>query len=214
MNKSNNKNNNKKTINFQPKNPVKIYFPTIPIDVLENAIFIKSRNQTQLQPQSQSLPLTKIDKYLHSQKNKTIIIGTTCILEIVNNEPYNIYPVDKVVKSSFIHTTKNKVNLLLDYSNIQRSHTPSYQVPYEFKLHSTIVKTYKLDAKSLTSLVIEYKNNRVYDFYMLMFAPEPSTNLYETQNNINNNINNNNYVEIDNFVKEDIISFLFTLNLY
>jgi hypothetical protein len=55
---------------------------------------------------------------------------------------------------------------------------------------------------STTSFVIEYKDDKVYDFYIL-------ANLSKIPSGVSAN-----QIEIDNFIKEDIISFLLTLNLY
>ena len=137
--------------------------------------------------------------------------GTTCILEILNNEPYAVYPSDKMILTSSISMPAavgskklqqlqqlQQIPLLVDYSNMKRSQTPSYQIPYDFKVHSCIVKKYKMNPKSNTSFVVEYKDDEVYDFYILARLPVISGN----------------QIELDNFIKEDIISFLLMLNLY
>ena len=91
--------------------------------------------------------------------------------------------------------------LLVDYSSMKRSQTPSYQIPYDFKVHSCVVKKYKMNPKSNTSFVVEYKDNKVYDFYILAkLSVLPGLSV--------------NQIELDNFIKEDIISFLLMLNLY
>jgi hypothetical protein len=58
-----------------------------------------------------------------------------------------------------------------------------------------------MDPKSNTSFVVEYKDNKVYDFYIF-------TRLTRLTGLTGNRI------ELDNFIKEDIISFLLMLNLY
>ena len=204
-----NKNNNNNNRNDQ----VKIYFPSIPIQILQHALhgtpnYAKKQNQniTQNKPQNK----TQLDKYLCSENQKTTMYGTTCILEILNNEPYAVYPSDKIILTSSISMPTassgsgsgskqhQQLPLLVDYSIMKRSQTPSYQIPYDFKLHSCLVKKYKMDTKSNTSFVVEYKDNKVYDFYILTRLPVLSGNR----------------IEIDNFIKEDIISFLLMLNLY
>jgi hypothetical protein len=140
--------------------------------------------------------------------------GTTCILEIQNNQPYTIYPCDKMILTSSISTPitssgsgsdskhRQHIPLLVDYSNMKRSQTPSYQIPHEFKVNTRLVRKYKMNPMSTTSLVVEYKDNKVYDFYIL-------ANLSKIPSGVSAN-----QIEIDNFIKEDIISFLLTLNLY
>ena len=93
------------------------------------------------------------------------------------------------------------LQVLVDYSNMKRSQTPSHQIPYDFKVHSCLVKKYKMNPKSNTSFMIEYKDNKIYDFYVLAkLSGLPGLP--------------GNRIEIDNFIKEDIISFLLMLNLY
>ena len=204
--KSNNNNNR--------NDQVKIYFPSIPIQILQHALhgtpnYAKKQNQniTQNKPQNK----TQLDKYLCSENQKTTMYGTTCILEILNNEPYAVYPSDKMILTSSISMPASasgtgskqhqQLPLLVDYSIMKRSQTPSYQIPYDFKLNSCLVKKYKMDTKSNTSFVVEYKDNKVYDFYILAKLPVlPGLS--------------GNRIELDNFIKEDIISFLLMLNLY
>lgn len=199
-NKNINKSSNKNSHN-NSNEQVKIYFPSISIQVLQS-VLDGSQNKTKKEQ-------TLLHKYLHNEKQKTAIYATTSILEIHNNQLYSIYPSDKVVLTSSIclpkvtPTTKN-IELLIDYSNMKRSQSVSYQIPYEFKVHSCLVKTYKLNPKSNTCFVIEYKDNKVYDFYMLVNIPKLS----------NVSLVCGNYIELDNFIKEDIISFLLMLNLY
>jgi len=200
-NKSNNNNNR--------NDQVKIYFPSIPIQSLQHALHgtpnsIKKQNQNITQNITQNK--TQLDKYLSSENQKITMYGTTCILEILNNESYAVYPSDKIILTSYISMPTavsgskqlKQLPLLVDYSIMKRSQTPSYQIPYDFKLHSCLVKKYKMDTKSNTSFVVEYKDNKVYDFYILTRLPVLSGNR----------------IELDNFIKEDIISFLLMLNLY
>ena len=215
-NKSNNhnggnKNNNKKNNNEQAK----IYFPSISIQVLQDVLH-GTPNTGKKQNQNKTQNKTQLDKYLCSENQKTTMYGTTCILEIQNNQPYTIYPCDKMILTSSISAPTassgsgsgsgskqhQRLPLLVDYSNMKRSQTPSYQIPYEFKVNTRLVKKYKMNPMSTTSLVIEYKDDKVYDFYIL-------ANLSGIPSGISAN-----QIEIDNFIKEDIISFLLTLNLY
>jgi hypothetical protein len=211
-NKSNNhnggnKNNNKKNNNEQAR----IYFPSISIQVLQDVL-----HGTPNSGKKQNQNKTQLDKYLYSENQKTTMYGTTCILEIQNNQPYTIYPCDKMILTSSISVPTassgsgsgscskqhQHLPLLVDYSNMKRSQTPSYQIPYEFKVNTRLVKKYKMNPMSTTSFVIEYKDDKVYDFYILANLSGIPSGLSANQ------------IEIDNFIKEDIISFLLTLNLY
>jgi hypothetical protein len=221
-NKNSSKNSSKNSNNNNRNDQVKIYFPSISIQVLQHALHgnpnssnKQKQTQTQTQTQNQKIPITtKLDKYLCSENQKTIMYGTTCILEILNNEPYNVYPSDKMILTSSVSSLgngngngnggkQNNIQLLIDYSNMKRSHTPSYQIPYDFKVHSCLVKKYKINPKSNNSFVVEYKDNKVYDFYILArLSGLPGLP------------GSGNRIELDNFVKEDVISFLLMLNLY
>jgi hypothetical protein len=200
-------NKNKSNNNNNRNDQVKIYFPSISIQKLQHALH-GTPNTSKKQNQNITQNKTQLDKYLSSENQKTTMYGTTCILEILNNEPYAVYPSDKMILTSSISLPgagsgskqhqHQQLPLLVDYSNMKRLHTPCYQIPYEFKLHSCIVKKYKMDTKSNTSFVVEYKDNKVYDFYILAKLPGISGTR----------------IELDNFIKEDIISFLLMLNLY
>ncbi len=212
--KNGNKNSSNKTShntnhNTNPNEEVKIYFPSISIQVLQNILhgtpsFNKKENQNKTKKEQ-----IQLERYLCSEIPKTIIYGTTSILEIHNNELYSIYPSDKMILTSFITmssvscaSSTKQLQLLVDYSTMKRSQSPSYQIPYEFKVHSRLVKKYKVNPKSNTCFVIEYKDNNIYDFYVLAKLSKPSIGL------------STNRIELDNFIKEDIISFLLMLNLY
>jgi hypothetical protein len=205
------KNKTNKTNNTNRNDKVKIYFPSIPIQVLQHALH-GAPNQNKKQNQNNTQNNTQLDKYLCSETQKTIIYGTTSILEIHNNEPYTIYPSDKMILTSSIPTSRIKLpqsqpqsqlQLLIDYSTMKRSQTSYYQIPYNFKVHSCIVKKYKITPTSDTCFVIEYKDNKIYDFYVLAkMSVSVSAGI------------GTNRIELDNFIKEDIISFLLMLNLY
>ena len=234
-NSNNNTNNNSNNSNNTRNDQAKIYFPSISIQVLQNALHgtpnsnkkqnhnqnitqTQTQNITQTQTQNITKTKTQLDKYICSENQNTTIYGTTCILEILNNEPYAVYPSDKIILTSSIsvpvvgsgvglkqqhqqHQQHLQLQLLVDYSIMKRSQTPSYQLPYDFKVHSCLVKKYKMNPKSNTTFVIEYKDNKVYDFYVLAkLSGLPGLS--------------GNRIEIDNFIKEDIISFLLMLNLY
>jgi hypothetical protein len=209
----NSSNNNSNNSNYARNDQVKIYFPSIPIQVLQNALHV-TPNSVKKQNQNITQNKKQLDKYLCGESQKTTIYGNTSILEIHNNEPYAVYPLDKMILTSSIsmpafgsgvHSKQlpqlPQLPLLVDYSSVKRSQSPSYQIPYDFKLHSCVVKKYKMDPKSNTSFVVEYKDNKVYDFYIF-------TRLTRLTGLTGNRI------ELDNFIKEDIISFLLMLNLY
>ena len=206
---------NKNNSNNNRNDQVKIYFPSIPIQSLQHALHgtpnsIKKQNQNITQNITQNK--TQLDKYLSSENQKITMYGTTCILEILNNEPYAVYPSDKMILTSSISMPVSgagsgskqlqQLPLLVDYSSMKRSQSPSYQIPYDFKVHSCLVKKYKMNPKSNTSFVVEYKDNKIYDFYVL-------ANLSRIPLGVSTN-----RIELDNFIKQDIISFLLMLNLY
>ena len=212
-------NKTNKTNNTNRNDQVKIYFPSIPIQFLQHALHgvpNQNKKQNQNNTQNNKQNNTQLDKYLCSETQKTIIYGTTSILEIHNNEPYAVYPSDKMVLTSYIPTSRIKLpqsnpqsnhqsqlQLLIDYSTMKRSQTPCYQIPYDFKVNSCVVKKYKITPTSDTCFVIEYKDNKIYDFYVLAkMSVSVSAGI------------GTNRIELDNFIKEDIISFLLMLNLY
>ena len=205
----NRRTNNSNSNSNYPNEQVKIYFPSIPIHVLQNTL-----HSTPKQNKTQNKNKQELDKYLCSETPKTTIYGTTSILEIHNGEPYSIYPCDKMIITSSIPVSPvspvspvcsakhSQHQLLIDYSSMKRSQTPCCQIPYDFKVHSCLVKKYKMNPKSNTCFVIEYKDNKVYDFYVLAKLSILSIGL------------STNRIELDNFIKEDKISFLLMLNLY
>ena len=207
-NNNNNKNKNKNK-NKNNNEQARIYFPSISIQVLQDVLH-GTPNSGKKQNQNKTQNKTQLDKYICSENQKTTMYGTTCVLEIQNNQPYTIYPCDKMILTSSISVPNARLGskqhqhlpLLVDHSNMKRSQTPSYQIPYEFKVNTRLVKKYKMNPMSTTSFVIEYKDDKVYDFYIL-------ANLSGIPSGISAN-----QIEIDNFIKEDIISFLLTLNLY
>jgi hypothetical protein len=215
--KNGNKNSSNKTShntnhNTNPNEEVKIYFPSISIQVLQNILHgTPSLNKKENQNKTKKEQI-QLEKYLYSEIPKTIIYGTTSILEIHNNELYSIYPSDKMILTSFIPmssvssassvSSTKQLQLLVDYSTMKRSQSPSYQIPYEFKVHSRLIKKYKVNPKSNTCFVIEYKDNNIYDFYVLAKLSRVPIGIPT------------NRIELDNFIKEDIISFLLMLNLY
>jgi hypothetical protein len=206
---SNNKTNHSISHNTNPNEEVKIYFPSISIQVLQSILhgtpcLNKKENQNKTKKEQ-----IQLEKYFCSETPKTIIYGTTSILEIHNNQLYSIYPSDKMVLTSSIPmssassaSSAKQLHLLVDYSTMKRSQSQCYQIPYEFKVHSRIVKKYKINPKSNTCFVIEYKDNKIYDFYILAKLSRVPIGIPT------------NRIELDNFIKEDIISFLLMLNLY
>ena len=204
-----------KTNNTNRNDQVKIYFPNISIQALQHALYgtpNQSKKQNQNQTQNKTQNKTQLDKYLCSETQKTIIYGTTSILEIYNNEPYAVYPSDKMILTSCISGSTSRVKqpeqphqqlqLLIDYSTTKRSQTSCYQIPYDFKVHSYLVKKYRITPTSDNCFVIEYKDDKIYDFYVLAKMSSLPVGLSTNQ------------IELDNFIKEDIISFLLMLNLY
>ena len=146
---------------------------------------------------------------LIDEKKKITIYGDTGIFEVLhNNSLYQLYPMDRNVKESVI---SNGLKILIDYSYMRRSDNPSYQIPYCHIIKNRIIKTYKPNIKSNLKFIIEMENgtgtgngtvvDNVYDFYMTITMADI---IYNEKNEI----------EINKFVKDEIMSFLLTLNLY
>ena len=177
--------------------PIKIYFPTISRDILQKNLF--DNNGRKLNTST----LSTLSKYLVNESVKTTLYGSTGIFDITDNNLYQLYPIDKPVKELTISATlKDNVkqnyvlNVLVDSSYMKRYTTPSFQIPYEYHTEKIKINTYKLVPNSNTQFIIELKDNKIHDFYI-------KTNVGET-----------NIVEINTFLKKDIISFLSLLNLY
>ena len=112
--------------------------------------------------------------------------------------------IDHIVKESVIN---NGLKILIDSSYMRRNDNPSYQIPYRHIIKNKIIKTYKLNAKSNLKFIIEIENengnenDNVCDFYMMITITDIIRN-------------EKNEIEINKFVKDEIMSFLLTLNLY
>lgn len=185
--------------------PVKIYFPNISPKQLQESLYNKN---------SKLSTFSNISKYLVDETIKTTIYGSTGILEVHNDNIYQVYPIDKPVARSLFEkdTDKIKINILIDMSYMKRFSIPSFQIPYKHIVEQKIIKTYKLTSKSNTRFIIEMKNDTVYDFYILT----TSNDLNSGDANVKNKIESlaTNKIELNTFLKEDIISFLLVLNLY
>ena len=213
--------NKKYTINKKDKNesrpldrvtPIKVYFPNISINKM-NEILIpdttpenmtNKKNKTN-NPDKSNNPdkpnkKTKIDisKYLVDEKNKILIYGSSGIFEMTNNNLFQLYPVDKNIKEL---TINGNLKLLLDGSYMKRYDTPSYQIPYNHSIKYKTIRTYKNDIKSNIKFIIEIENECIYDFYMLITSADVTNN-------------ENKKIELNNFVKDELLSFLSRLNLY
>ena len=177
-----------KTLQKSLSIPIKIYFPTISLDKIKD--IIKQNNKKENK--------SSISQYLTDETKKIIIYGLTGIFEMINNNLYQLYPIDKSVKELNIH---NNFKVLIDSSYMRRNHDPSYQIPYYHSIKNKTIRTYKSDVKSHIKFIIEMENDNVSDFYMLI-----------TSADIINNEKNE--IEINKFVKDEIMSFLLRLNLY
>jgi len=171
--------------------PLKIYFPTISINKIKEII-----------DQSNTVGVKSyLSKYLIDEKNKITIYGDTGIFEMLhNNNLYQLYPNDRNIKESVIN---NSLKILIDSSYMRLSDNPSYQIPYCHVIQNRIIKTYKPNIKSNVKFIIEVGtgSDNVCDFYMMITMADI-------------NYNEKNEIEINNFVKDEIMSFLLTLNLY
>jgi len=177
--------------------PIKIYFPTISRDIIQKNVFDNNGRK------SNASLLSPLSKYLVNENMKTILYGSTGIFEITDSDLYQLSPIDRPVKELTIETTPKDdvkinsiLNILVDSSYMKRYTTPSFQIPYEHHIEKLKINTYKLTPSSNTRFVIELKDNRIHDFYIQTVVSEL------------------NIVEINTFLKKDIISFLSLLNLY
>jgi len=195
--------NKKYTINKKDKNesrpldramPIKVYFPNISINKMNE---ILTPDTT---PENMTNKKNKIDisKYLVDERNKILIYGSSGIFKMTNNNLFQLYPVDKNIKEL---TINGNLKLLLDGSYMKRYDTPSYQIPYNHSIKYKTIRTYKNDIKSNIKFIIEIENECIYDFYMLITSADVTNN-------------ENKKIELNNFVKDELLSFLSRLNLY
>jgi hypothetical protein len=200
----------------KPKSyPIKIYFPTISRDIIQKTVIDNNGRK------GNASTLSTLSKYLVNENIKTILYGSTGIFDVVDNNLYQVLPIDKPVKELTITTKDDKgggggdgnnnnnnnnnktmkinstvLNVLVDSSYMKRYTIPSFQIPYDYYIEKLKINTYKLTPNSNTRFVIELKDNRIHDFYIQTI------------------VNEVNIVEINTFLKKDIISFLTLLNLY
>jgi hypothetical protein len=183
-----------KTDNKPNSYPIKIYFPTISRDIIQKNVIDNNGRKSNVSP---------LSKYLVNENMKTTLYGSTGIFDIIDSNLYQLSPIDRPVKELTIETTpkdnvkiNSVLNVLVDSSYMKRYTTPSFQIPYEHHIEKLKINTYKLTPTSNTRFVIELKDNRIHDFYIQTVVSEI------------------NIVEINTFLKKDIISFLLLLNLY
>ena len=198
---------NKKHIKVDKKNnntterptPIKIYFPNISLNKVNETINInpdkKIGNKSNKSNKSSTID---ISKYLVNESSKIIIYSSTGIFEMLNNNLFQLYPIDKHIKEVVIN---NNLKLLLDGSYMKRFDTPSYQIPYSHNIKYKTIKTYKNDIKSNIKFIIEMENESICDFYVLITSAEITDN-------------ENKKTELNKFVKDEVLSFLSRLNLY
>ena len=210
-NNNNNNNNNKKqnSSNKNTKNttdrptPIKVYFPNIPIDKMNDILNPNKKNGNKMgntgkMDKTDKTSTVDISKYLVNESNKIIIYSSSGIFEMINNGLFQLYPVDKHIKEV---TINNNLKLLLDGSYMKRYDTASYQIPYHHNIKYKTIRTYKNDIKSNIKFIIEMENESIYDFYMVI-----------TSADITNNESKK--TELNKFVKDEALSFLSRLNLY
>ena len=174
--------------------PIKVYFPNISINKINDII----NHDKRIGNKTNKSNTIDISKYLVDESSKIIIYSSTGIFEMVNNNLFQLYPIDKHIKEL---TINNNLKLLLDGSYMKRYDTPSYQIPYHHNIKYKTVRTYKNDTKSNIKFVIEMENESIYDFYVLITSAEVTNN-------------ENKKTELNKFVKDEILSFLSRLNLY
>jgi hypothetical protein len=158
----------------------------------------KNGNKTGKTDKIDKTSTVDISKYLVNESNKIIIYSSSGIFEMINNGLFQLYPVDKHIKEV---TINNNLKLLLDGSYMKRHDTASYQIPYNHNIKYKTIRTYKNDIKSNIKFIIEMENESIYDFYMLI-----------TSADITNSESKK--TELNNFVKDEVLSFLLRLNLY
>jgi len=192
--------NNKKDKNVNYSTPIRVYFPNISINKMNDVLnpdvnkAIKATNTNK----ATKANIIDISKYLVDESNKILIYSSTGIFEMINNSLFQLYPIDKNVKEI---TINNKLELLLDASYMKRHDTPSYQIPYNHNIKYKTIKTYKNDIKSNIKFIIEMENGSIYDFYMLITSADVTND-------------ENKKIEINKFAKDEALSFLSRLNLY
>ena len=189
-----NMNLDKKTSPNNRPTPIKIYFPNILINKINDIINPHNRTGNRAS-KSNSID---ISKYLVDESSKILVYSSTGIFEMINNNLFQLYPIDKSIKEL---TIDNNLSLLLDGSYMKRYDTPSDQIPYHHTIKYKTVRTYKNDIKSNIKFVIEMENDSIYDFYVMITSMEVTCN-------------ENKKTELNKFVKDEILSFLSRLNLY
>jgi hypothetical protein len=177
--------------------PIKVYFPTISIHKM-NDILIADTKVGSTTNKTKKTNTIDISKYLVDESNKILIYGSSGIFEMIHNNLFQLYPVDKNIKEV---TVNNNLKVLLDGSYMKRYDTPSYQIPYNHNIKYKTIRTYKNDVKSNIKFVIEMENESICDFYMLISSADVTNN-------------ENKKIELNNFVKDEVLSFLSRLNLY
>jgi len=177
--------------------PIKVYFPTISIHKM-NDILIADTKVGSTTNKTKKTNTIDISKYLVDESNKILIYGSSGIFEMIHNNLFQLYPVDKNIKEV---TVNNNLKVLLDSSYMKRYDTPSYQIPYNHNIKYKTIRTYKNDVKSNIKFIIEMENESIYDFYMLISSADVTNN-------------ENKKIELNNFVKDEVLSFLSRLKLY
>jgi hypothetical protein len=186
------KNNN----NTERPTPIKIYFPSISLNKVNETINLNPDKK--IGNKSNKSSIIDISKYLVDESSKIIIYSSTGIFEMLNNNLFQLYPIDKHIKEVVIN---NNLKLLLDGSYMKRFDTPSYQIPYYHNIKYKTIKTYKNDIKSNIKFIVEMENESICDFYVLITSAEITNN-------------ENKKTELNKFVKDEVLSFLSRLNLY
>jgi hypothetical protein len=192
--------NNKKDKNVNYSTPIRVYFPNISINKMNDVLNPDVNKATKATKTNKATKANIIDisKYLVDESNKILIYSSTGIFEMINNSLFQLYPIDKNVKEI---TINNKLEVLLDASYMKRHDTPSYQIPYNHNIKYKTIKTYKNDIKSNIKFIIEMENGSIYDFYMLITSADVTND-------------ENKKTEINKFAKDEALSFLSRLNLY
>jgi hypothetical protein len=172
--KKNNKDKKDKNTSYSTDRPmpIKVYFPTISIHKM-NDILIADTKVGSTTNKTKKTNTIDISKYLVDESNKILIYGSSGIFEMIHNNLFQLYPVDKNIKEV---TVNNNLKVLLDGSYMKRYDTPSYQIPYNHNIKYKTIRTYKNDVKSNIKFVIEMENESICDFYMLISSADVTNN--------------------------------------
>ena len=104
--------------------------------------------------------LNNIDKYLYKQYYQLFLYTKNNICKIINNNIYTLNIIDKDIE----YYKLDDLNLLIDKSYYKTNYI-IYSIPIDHTFEKIHIKEYKFHNISNFKLIIEFKNNTIYDFY-------------------------------------------------